>query len=185
MQCHHRPVTKARLDGLHLRGTIVAGGSRTNALFPLEFGGGNSHIPQYDGIANYASAGGDFENTIENNIHAFIITTRPRGNPDAGPDEYMYHTHVVKIHEVFWWVLNFNNGLGSVNVIGYDIQDPLTTMDAPWGKVVVMYDPLHAYGLTDTGGCTNKAATEVWVENAPAARYHDERPAFPNQLQAR
>lgn len=53
-------------------------------------------------------------------------------------------------------------------------------MDAPWGKVVVMYDSLHAYGLTDTGGCINKAAMEVWVENVFVVRYYDERLAFSN-----
>jgi hypothetical protein len=153
---------------------------KNDVLIPLEFGGGNSLIPQGDGIAHYASAGGDFENTINNLVHIMIITPNPRDDPNPVSDTLLYAAHVTAIHNLLWRVLNFDSGLGSIDIIAYHPRNPLNQPPIwPWGKGVVMYDPFHAYGVS---GCGIIAAAEVWFENTPTARYHDIWFAFPNQL---
>ena len=141
-------------------------------------------IPQ--GIGAFTGPGGDFENTPENKVRAFIVTLSPRGVDNPATNALQYPCRVRHIQERVKTVLSQPDR--DPLIIPYiprwrnDLYNSTGTYTFPWGKVLVQYDPVQVRE-TDRGGCTRQyAKLEIWVEDKPLVSYADMWLALANQV---
>jgi hypothetical protein len=131
---------------------------------------GGPGVPQ--GLTAFTGQHGDFENTNENKVRAFIITPYRRGvlNPRPGDIEFPYE--VAKIKELLRNVL----GHEANPSIEYIATGPDPMMSRANGKALIQYDPEARLD------CNSQiAGVELWFEDHPRQRYTDTWTAFPNQ----
>lgn len=137
---------------------------------------GDAGIPQ--GLTAFTGVGGDFENTPQNKVRAFIITPNRRlvENPDYDDLEFDYEVRKIKEE------LNDILGRSDTVHIPYIARAPDPNRNTPFGKVLVQYDPAQAWLGREDGSCnTQVARLEIWFEDSPRYRYRDTWEAFPNQ----
>ncbi|KAF2266752.1 hypothetical protein CC78DRAFT_595429 [Lojkania enalia] len=156
---------------------------RPHILDPLRNGGAGIQ----EGIAAFTGVGGDFENTVENKVRAFIVTPNRRGVANPASDDLNFPSEVGKIKDELKDILGREDTV-TVSYIprwandGYPGQ--ANVFAHPWGKVLVQYDPVQALVQVE-GQCDRQIAQlEIWVEDNPLYRYRDYWDAFPNQLLA-
>jgi hypothetical protein len=130
-------------------------------------------------ITAFTGPGGDFEDTPENKVRAFIITPYDKKVADPGYDELEYRTAVDKIKEMLIEVL----GRSDTITFPYKSTGADPNKKTPEGKVFIQYDPNDASLAPADSGCSQQlAAIELWFETSPRYRYREKWSPFPNQL---
>jgi hypothetical protein len=124
------------------------------------------------GLTAFTGPGGDFENTPENKVRAFIITPYRRDVPNPAYDDYEFPDEVKKIRALLKSILDRDDALP----IPYTASGPDPTLSRPNGKVLIQYD------LQARTDCNPPVAgVELWFEDLPRPRYTDRWSAFPGQ----
>ncbi|KAH5449877.1 hypothetical protein HBI31_244630 [Parastagonospora nodorum] len=144
--------------------------------------GGDWRVPR--GLSFFTGPGGDFENTAENNVRAFIITSYRRSVDWLSEDDLQYVGVVGNIKELLHDIL----GRRDTMTIPYEARGPETFLKAgviafPNGKVLIQYDPVEGWLSGGPDACDIQAAKiELWFERSPFPRYSDQWEAFPSQF---
>jgi hypothetical protein len=138
---------------------------------------GDIGVPQ--GLAAFTGPGGDFEDTQENKVRAFIITPYRRSGPiSPAVDDLEFPYEIGKIKDLLKTVL----GRDDTITVPYIALGPDPRFQFPFGKVLIQYDPVAAWLGRADGGCSSQVAgIELWFESDPRHRYRDRWAALPSQ----
>ena len=133
-----------------------------------------------EGLSYFTGPGGDFENTVENNVRAFIVTLYL----EKSEDESAYQDVIDRIEGLLHNIL----GRQDTMIIPYHrnvpelyLRDKIMTHGH--GKILIQYDPVQDWISGAPGACdVQQAAIELWFEDRPWPRYSDQWEAFPSQF---
>jgi hypothetical protein len=138
---------------------------------------GSLGVPQ--ALRQLIAPGQDFENTLANNLHAFIIT--PYGSDPSNPFSSNNLRYPQSVDRIKQYIYDLLGGVVAMT-IPYNSRWPDENFDNPYGKVLIQYDPYEAIFQPATGGCTYQAAgIELWFEDLYTHRYRDVWVASPSQ----
>lgn len=170
-------------------------------LYPIEYGGAGSRIPQGQGLRDLAQPGRDFSSQYS--PQAFIVTPKTRRVNPAGaqPETLEYQALVNAISATVTRSLGFqprvhsyvanaavmyyiSNGMSPESHPNVDFRDATSPFQTPYGKVVFTYDSDAFDQRNDLSYPRNQrrwAGYNIWVADGQQPIGHDEWPAMPGQ----
>ena len=130
------------------------------------------HLP---GLPTLTGPGRDFDDTEDNPVRAFIITNLNRNTDNPSPSDLDFPRSVVTIEAELVALL----GTGQARPVAIPYKDrveaaPEAKGKNPYGKVLVLYDPVAAWFRSADGTCVRQIAGVVlWFEDHPAPLHSD------------